>query len=218
MKSNEDKNVRTQYSANKELTVVNFFSGPGTGKSTLAAELFAGMKKQNFKVEHIHEAAKEYVWEEWSHIFGEQDYIFAHQHRLIRRLTRHDIDYAVVDSSILLSLFYMPDDFPQSFRPFVREVFDSYDNINIVLDRNPNIPYVQTGRNESEQQAIEIDQKVRRYFADTGISYYRVMAGDGAVAECMDIIGAHYSSRNNCPSCGEPWLDHEFGVPAPYCP
>lgn len=22
----------------------------------------------------------------------------------------------------------------------------------------------------------------------------------------------------NCPKCGKDWLDHEFGVPAPYCP
>lgn len=209
---------RNTYDDNKKLTVVNFFGGPGIGKSTTAAELFARMKKKNYPVELIHEAAKDFKWEDWDHIFGEQDYIFAHQHRLIRRLTRHDIDYAVVDSSILLSLFYMPDDFPQSFRPFVRDVFDSYDNINIMLDRNPNLPYIQTGRNESEQQAIEIDEKVRQYFMDAGIPHHRIVAGDGAVEECMDLIVSHYDLRNTCPTCGEPWMDHEFGVPAPYCP
>lgn len=211
---------RNTYNDNKKLTVVNFFGGPGCGKSTTAAELFARMKKKNFNVELIHEAAKEFVWEEWSHIFGEQDYIFAHQHRLIRRLTRHNIDYAVVDSSILLSLFYMPDDFPQSFRPFVREVFDSYNNINIVLDRNPDIPYVRTGRNESEQQAIEIDRKVRQYFEDTGIKHYRVMAGGRAVEDCLDIIKGHPARQQKdvCSKCGKPWDDHEFGVPAPFCP
>lgn len=210
---------RNTYNDNKKLAVVNFFSGPGTGKSTLAAELFAAMKKKHYNVELIHEAAKEYVWEEWAHIFGEQDYIFAHQHRLIRRLTRHNIDYAVVDSSILLSLFYMPDDFPQSFRPFVKEVFDTYDNINIVLDRNPAIPYVHTGRNESEQQAIEIDLKVRKYFEDNNISHHVVQAGHAAVAECINIVDLHdYNKRHNCPICGGLWVEHEFAVPAPYCP
>jgi signal recognition particle GTPase len=33
------------WSENKNLTVINFFGGPGTGKSTTAAELFALMKK-----------------------------------------------------------------------------------------------------------------------------------------------------------------------------
>lgn len=182
---------RNPYTDNKKLTVVNMFGGPGIGKSTTAALLFGEMKKKNFKVELIHEAAKEFVWEDWAHIFGEQDYIFAHQHRLIRRLTRHDIDYAVVDSSILLSLFYMPDDFPPSFGPFVRTVFDSYDNINILLDRNPTLHYIQTGRNESEQEAIDIDNKVRQYFTDTGIIHYRVMAGDDVVSNCIDIVTAH---------------------------
>lgn len=60
---------RSTYNDNKKLTVVNFFSGPGTGKSTSAALLFGEMKKKNFKVELIHESAKEFVWEDWAHIF-----------------------------------------------------------------------------------------------------------------------------------------------------
>lgn len=31
----------------------------------------------------------------------------------------------------------------------------------------------------------------------------------------------HYNksdTKNTCPKCGELWDDHEFGVPAPYCP
>lgn len=210
---------RNTYNDNKKLTVVNFFGGPGCGKSTTAAELFARMKKKNFSVELIHEAAKEFVWEEWSHIFGEQDYIFAHQHRLIRRLTRHNIDYAVVDSSILLSLFYMPDDFPQSFRPFVREVFDSYNNINIFLNRNPFIPYVQTGRNENREQAAELDRKIREYFDDEGIQYYQVLAGESAADECMLIVTGHTDRPDLvCPKCGQRWSEHDFGVPEPFCP
>lgn len=185
------RRVRPSYADNKKLTVVNFFGGPGCGKSTTAAFLFGHMKVSDYKVELIHEVAKDFVWEDWGHIFGEQDWIFAHQHRLTRRLIGHDIDYAVVDSSILLSLFYMPDDFPQSFRPFVRDVFDSYNNINIFIDRNPDLPYVQAGRNEDERQAIEIDQRIRQYFKDTNTFAYHVMAGKNAAADCLEIIKTH---------------------------
>lgn len=184
-------NGRPAYSENKKLTTINFFGGPGAGKSTCAAELFAMMKKQSRKVELVHEAAKDYVWEDWAHIFGEQDWIFAHQHRLIRRLVRHDIEFAVIDSSILLSLFYMPDDFPQSFRPFVQEVFDSYDNINILIDRNPNFPYDPTGRNEDEQQAHAVDMAIRDYFAASGKPVHHVLAGDSAALDCLTIINNH---------------------------
>jgi hypothetical protein len=185
--------ARNTFNDNKKLTVINFFGGPGCGKSTTAAELFARMKKGQHKVELVHEVAKDFVWEEAYHVFGEQDYIFALQHRLIRRLTRHDIDYAIVDSSILLSLFYMPWDFPPSFCQFVEDAFDSYDNINIFLDRSPKIPYVQAGRNETEEQAQAKDQLMLDYFdRNKGRAHlWRVTAGAGAVDTCYRIVQQH---------------------------
>jgi hypothetical protein len=31
--------------------------------------------------------------------------------------------------------------------------------------------------------------------------------------------GIHYlDNEDNCPKCSNPWGDHEFGVPEPYCP
>lgn len=185
---------RIPFSYNKKLTVINFFSGPGAGKSTTAALLFGLMKKEGFKVELVHEAAKDYVWEDWTHIFGEQDWLFAHQHRAIRRLVMHDIDYAITDSPILLGLFYLPDDFPASFLPFVRDVFDSYDNVNIFLDRNSDLPYIQTGRNESEQQAIDIDHRIRLYFEQENIPKHHVLVGPDAPLECMHITKLHHKN------------------------
>lgn len=176
---------------NQQLTVVNFFGGPGTGKSTTAAELFALMKKRNMKVELLHEIAKDFVWERWNHIFREQDYVLAHQHRLQRRLVGHDVDYAVVDSSILLGLFYTPDDMPPSFKVWLRDVFDSYDNLNIYLERSDAIPYVQAGRNQDESGAKQIDRDVRQYLEVTGIPFHIVTAGDDAPAQVLNLVQAH---------------------------
>lgn len=44
-------------------TVINLIGSPGTGKSTIAAELFARMKWLGFDVELVSEYAKELVWE-----------------------------------------------------------------------------------------------------------------------------------------------------------
>lgn len=176
------------YTDNKKLTVINMFGGPGTGKSVAAAELFALMKKKGYKTELIHEVAKDYVWENWGHIFGEQDFIFANQHRLIRRLVNHDVDYAVVDSSIILGLFYMPEWFPESFKQFVLDTFNTYTNVNIIFERNPEFPYQQWGRNETEEQAHAKDRQIRAFFDENNIPYTVVMAGPGVEEQIFNYL------------------------------
>ena len=42
--------------------VINLIGSPGTGKSTLASELFSKMKWQGYDVELVSEYAKELVW------------------------------------------------------------------------------------------------------------------------------------------------------------
>lgn len=44
--------------------VVNLFGGPGTGKSTLSANIFARLKMDGVDVEMAPEYVKEVVWEE----------------------------------------------------------------------------------------------------------------------------------------------------------
>lgn len=180
------------WSDNKKLTVINFFGGPGTGKSTTAAELFALMKKRGHRVELIHEIAKDYVWERWNHIFREQDYIMAHQHRLQRRLVGHDIDYVIVDSSLILGLFYMADDFPESFRQFLRDVYDSYTNVNFYLTRSDKFDYVQAGRNQDINQAKMIDEQVFNYLRDNNIPTDVITAGYDAAGKALEIIEAYH--------------------------
>lgn len=184
---------------NKKLTVINILGGPGVGKSTVAAELFANMKKKGMKVELIHEIAKDFVWERWDHIFREQDYIFAHQHRLQRRLVGHDIDYVVIDSSLILGLFYTPDDFPPSFKQFLIDVYHSYDNMNIFLQRSDQIPYVQSGRNQNEEQARDIDQQVFNFLMTNSPEdeiLYVIGAGDSAPGEILASIEQDRPKKN----------------------
>jgi predicted ATPase len=61
---------------NKQLKVINLYGGPGTGKSTTAAALFALMKREGYNVELVTEFAKDLVWTERNKELGDQIYIF----------------------------------------------------------------------------------------------------------------------------------------------
>ena len=43
--------------------IINFFGGPGIGKSTQASGLFTEMKKHHMSVEYTYEFPKEVAWE-----------------------------------------------------------------------------------------------------------------------------------------------------------
>lgn len=197
-------NNMARWADNKKLTVISFMGGPGIGKSTVAADVFSLMKRNKFKVEFLREIAKDHVWERRDNIFREQDYIFAKQHRLQRRLVGHDIDYAVTDSSLLLGLFYTPDDMPPSFKTFVRDVYDSYNNMNIYLERNPEIEYVRAGRNQDIEDAIKLDNEVLEYLTKENIPFHRVLSGENAAQQVLDLVMQEWRQRVQLTPSSEP--------------
>ena len=61
------------------MKVINLLGEPGAGKSTTAAEIYACMKKQGYKVELVTEYAKEVLYEDRYRVIEDQVYIFAKQ-------------------------------------------------------------------------------------------------------------------------------------------
>ena len=66
--------------------IINFFGGPGIGKSTQASGLFTEMKKHHMSVEYTYEFPKEVAWEGNVSQLKDQFFITANQHRNISRL------------------------------------------------------------------------------------------------------------------------------------
>ena len=87
------------------MKVINFYGGPGSGKSTKAAGLYYKMNMAGYSVELVNEFAKECVWEDNVPMLKDQLYMLAHQHRKILRLV-DKVDYVVTDSPVLLSGIY----------------------------------------------------------------------------------------------------------------
>jgi adenylate kinase family enzyme len=59
----------------KNTIIVNLFAGPGAGKSTGAAYVFAKLKLAGIDCEYVSEFAKDKVWENNSEVFKNQFYI-----------------------------------------------------------------------------------------------------------------------------------------------
>lgn len=150
--------LNTAVNENKNLTVVNMFSGPCAGKSTLKADTFSLMKKQHHKVEEVSEFAKDLVWDQRHNMFIEQDVILATQYWRLRRLVLNGVKYAITDTSLMLGAIYTPPDYFPTFYPHMRALYDSFTNVNIFVVRGQ-FDYQQEGRNETEQQALEKDME-----------------------------------------------------------
>lgn len=161
------------------------FGGPGTGKSTTAAALFAELKMRGVNCEYVQEYAKDKAWEFGTNhlgvpkVFQAQEYIFGKQHFRLRRCAE-DVDVIITDCPLFLGLIYMPTDFPiPSLRPAIREAYEMYDNINVFLVRNK--PYNPKGRFQTEDKAKELDVDIKSLLDQHQVDYMTVDAGRNAV-------------------------------------
>lgn len=158
--------------------------------STTAAGLFFLMKSDNSfdnSVELVTEFAKDLNYaERFKELEGNnQLYITSKQHNKLHRL-RDQVDYAITDSPIIQSLMYTPENYFSSFGPFLRELFDSFDNINIFIKRVK--PYKTYGRSQTEEQADNIGMRIANFLHNNGIEYHSVNGDAQAPYAILDLI------------------------------
>lgn len=175
--------------------IINLYGGPGTGKSTTAAALFAEMKFRGVNCEYIQEFAKDKAWEFGNmqgspKILDAQEFIFAEQHFRIRRCAT-EVDLLITDSPLLLGLVYTREDFPlPSLRAVIREAHDLYDNLNIFLTREK--PYNPAGRFQTEEEAKLKDVEIRNMLDEQLQPHYVVKSNREAISTIADLACKHW--------------------------
>lgn len=150
------------------------WSGPGSGKSTIASDLFAEMKWRNYNVELVTETAKELTWEGHHNVLEDQLFVFAMQNRKQERLV-NKVDYIITDCPLLLAAAYAPARYDGSFKMMMADMWNQYDNVSYFIKRTK--PYHSVGRNQTEQEARVLDNKIKQIMIAENIPF-KTIAGD----------------------------------------
>jgi tRNA uridine 5-carbamoylmethylation protein Kti12 len=154
--------------------VVNFYGGPGSGKSTKAAELFAILKKRGVVCELVTEFAKDLTWEQSNATLDNQLYILGRQYNRMFRLNGK-VDVIITDSPLLLSLHYCRGTRFQTlwFDQMTRDLIGDFENVHVLVKRD--VEYSRIGRNQSDDEALAISDSIAemldQYREDSGGIY-----------------------------------------------
>lgn len=155
--------------------VVNLFGGPGTGKSTTAAGVFSLLKLQGVNIELVTEFAKDLTWEHRWKTLDDQLYVTAKQYHRLWRI--NEVSVIITDSPLIQGLMYGP--FDEYVEEIIKKTYNSFNNTNIFLKRVK--AYNPIGRSQTEEEAIEIDDKIIKLLEKEKLLYSSVPADHSGI-------------------------------------
>ena len=150
----------------KPLTI-NLFGGPGSGKSTTAAAVFSLLKMHDVNAELVTEFAKDLTWEGRTKALDNQYYVSSKQYHRMWRI-KDQVDVIITDSALLLGLMY-GENRPQCFDETIMHLFNEFNNMNYFILRQKK--FNPKGRNQTEEEAKELDNKILLMLLDNNIRY-----------------------------------------------
>ncbi len=138
------------------------------------------------RTEIASEFAKDLVMEERFTTMKNQVYILGKQLHRIKRL-ENKVDVIITDSPLLFSILYKPDWLSVNFENLVLELFNSFDNINYLVERYKK--YDNFGRIQSENEAIKKDKEIK-FLLDKNKIGYNIVDGKriGTIFIVQDVI------------------------------
>ena len=164
--------------------VINLFAGPGVGKSTTAAKVFAELKMRGVNCEMALEFAKDKVWEESFKTMDDQIYIFGKQFHKIWRL-KDKVDVIICDSPLPISIVYDREN-SKTFHKFIMEQLNKFQNKNYYIIRSTD--YQESGRVQTKEEAEKIDKIVENVLNTFNIEHKNVEIDDAAGTIINDIL------------------------------
>ena len=168
----------------KETLVINLIGGPCSGKSTIAAELFARLKKMGIKSELVPEYIKDRIYEENQTMPKNQIAIFGMEHyNISNKLGK--VDVIVHDGSFINNIIYKTEE-NKYFDDLIISEYKRFWNLDFFIKRG-NIEFETYGRIHNLKQSKELDKTIKETYDSYELSYIEVESRD-AVDKIIPIV------------------------------
>jgi len=163
--------------------IVNFFGGPGAGKTVAAAALFMSLKKNHVDAHLVGEFATECVMEGNVDSLHDQLYIFGNTYHRVQSVYKQAV-VTVIDSPILLSCIYQ-EGLPTIFNQLVLEMHERFRNLNVLLERHDGYNHSMVGRVHSLSESVGIDKQIEHMLEQYEVPFVKESAIDGNLTEYL---------------------------------
>lgn len=166
----------------KQTVVINLYSGPGAGKSTLAAGLYSELKLRGLSVELVQEQVKKWAYEKKIPNQYDQVFLFGNQARE-EGVLYHKVDFIITDSPLLLVPFFeellvkkkIVEPAVLNFMTHAEENGIKY--LHFWVPRPAH--YDSEGRFQSEKEARDMDQTLRDWLKTRGVEVENLPVNHG---------------------------------------
>lgn len=164
----------------KKIRKISLYGGPGLGKSTTGAWLFAELKMRGLDVEFIPEYVKNWAYIRRSPRSWDQPYLLAKQMHNEDIVMRDTETVAIAECPLFLSVCYARKYKSKGWKECVAlcKSFDEhYPALNILLQRG-DCPYKELGRFQNYKEALMMDRAIEAGMKEFGIEYVKVKYND----------------------------------------
>ena len=168
----------------KETLVINLIGGPCSGKSTIAAELFARLKKMGIHCELVSEYIKDRIYEENQTMPKNQIAIFGMEHyNISNKLGK--VDVIVHDGSFINNIIYKTEE-NKYFDDLIISEYKRFWNLDFFIKRG-NIEFETYGRIHTLEESKKLDYKILDTYHKYNLNFIEVESRD-AVDKIIPIL------------------------------
>lgn len=176
------------------MIIVEFFGGPGSGKTTTATRVFSEFKQLGFDCEFTREYAQEAIYTQQRYQLDSQFIVAANQYRKYKELELAGTELVFSDTSLLLSKVYGVNH-PSNhlLAPLVDALHREFTVIKVFVRRCK--PFRPQGRVHTEAQSREIDILIRHKL---GPFDYEIDGTEQGIQELVDKLRLAWAKPYEC--------------------